>query len=73
MYAPARLPFALIGVLLQSEGFWPNGILADKPPERDESIRNVTQVLCKAKLLGIVSGRSRPASPLLLLHHRTRF
>jgi hypothetical protein len=37
--------------------FWPNGILADKPPERDSSVRNITQVLCKAKLLGIVSGK----------------
>jgi hypothetical protein len=38
--------------------FWPNGILADKAPERDASIRNITQVLCKAKLLGIVSGKN---------------
>ncbi|CAF3462425.1 unnamed protein product [Rotaria socialis] len=39
--------------------FWPNGVLADKAPERDESVRNVTQVLCKAKLLGIVSDELR--------------
>jgi len=39
------------------DDFWPNGILADKAPERDASVRNVTQVLCKAKLLGIVSGK----------------
>ena len=39
------------------DSFWPNGILADKPPERDLSVRHITQVLCKAKLLGIVSGR----------------
>lgn len=31
--------------------------MADKAPERDETVRNVTQVLCKAKLLGIVSGK----------------
>ena len=37
---------------------WPNGILADKTPPRDESIRHITQVLCKAKLLGIVSGKT---------------
>jgi hypothetical protein len=41
---------------LQRDEFWPNGILADKPPERDANVRNITQVLCKAKLLGIVSG-----------------
>ncbi|UJR16359.1 hypothetical protein I4U23_003262 [Adineta vaga] len=41
------------------QAFWPNGVLADKPSERDESIRNVTQVLCKAKLLGIVSDELR--------------
>lgn len=39
--------------------FWPNGVLADKAPERDATVRNVTQVLCKAKLLGIVSGENR--------------
>ena len=56
--------------------FWPAGILADKAPERDESIRNITQVLCKAKLLGIVSGKSEknadremfPPSPDELRH-----
>jgi hypothetical protein len=37
--------------------FWPNGILGDKFPERDAGVRNITQVLCKAKLLGIVSGK----------------
>ena len=36
---------------------WPNGTQADKAVERDASIRRVTQVLCKAKLLGIVSGK----------------
>ncbi|CAF1006302.1 unnamed protein product [Adineta ricciae] len=41
------------------EGYWPNGILADKPPKRDDSVRHVTQVLCKAKLLGIVSDELR--------------
>ncbi|CAF1121477.1 unnamed protein product [Rotaria sp. Silwood1] len=41
------------------DDFWPNGILADKAPERDASVRNVTQVLCKAKLLGIVSDELR--------------
>jgi len=41
------------------ESFWPNGILADKWPERDTSVRNITQVLCKAKLLGIVSDEIR--------------
>ncbi|CAF3638893.1 unnamed protein product [Adineta steineri] len=41
------------------DGFWPNGILADKPSERDQDVRNVTQVLCKAKLLGIVSDELR--------------
>ena len=40
------------------DDFWPSGILADKAPERDASIRNITQVLCKAKLLGIVSGKA---------------
>jgi len=39
--------------------FWPSGILADKAPERDASVRNITQVLCKAKLLGIVSDELR--------------
>jgi hypothetical protein len=38
--------------------FWPNGILADKFSERDAGVRNITQVICKAKLLGIVSGKS---------------
>ncbi|CAF3037137.1 unnamed protein product [Rotaria sp. Silwood2] len=41
------------------DDFWPNGVLADKTPERDASVRNVTQVLCKAKLLGIVSDELR--------------
>ncbi|CAF1171845.1 unnamed protein product [Rotaria sordida] len=41
------------------DDFWPNGILADKAPERDASVRNVTQILCKAKLLGIVSDELR--------------
>jgi hypothetical protein len=43
--------------ILFRESFWPNGSLADKPPERDTGVRNITQVLCKAKLLGIVSGK----------------
>ena len=38
------------------ETMWPNGIRADPNPERDASIQHITQVLCKAKLLGIVSG-----------------
>jgi len=41
------------------DDFWPNGILADKAPERDANVRNITQVLCKAKLLGIVSDELR--------------
>ncbi|CAF1257611.1 unnamed protein product, partial [Didymodactylos carnosus] len=41
------------------DNYWPNGIIADKPAERDESIKHVTQVLCKAKLLGIVSDELR--------------
>ena len=47
---------------LSRDQFWPSGILADKPPERDASVRNITQVLCKAKLLGIVSGKRKPIS-----------
>ncbi|CAF4719162.1 unnamed protein product [Rotaria sp. Silwood1] len=41
------------------ESFWPNGIQADKSPERDPGVRNITQVICKAKLLGIVSDELR--------------
>ncbi|CAF3745883.1 unnamed protein product [Rotaria socialis] len=41
------------------ENFWPNSIQADKPPERDFGVRNITQVICKAKLLGIVSDELR--------------
>ncbi|CAF0850409.1 unnamed protein product [Adineta steineri] len=41
------------------DDFWPNGVLADKAPERDANVRNITQVLCKAKLLGIVSDELR--------------
>ncbi|UJR30126.1 hypothetical protein I4U23_017667 [Adineta vaga] len=41
------------------DDFWPNGILADKAPERDANVRNITQVLCKSKLLGIVSDELR--------------
>ncbi len=44
-------------IFIFRDKFWPNGILADKLPERDASVRNITQVLCKAKLLGIVSGK----------------
>ena len=43
---------------LSREMMWPSGIRADPNPDRDESIRHITQVLCKAKLLGIVSGQS---------------
>ncbi|CAF2909082.1 unnamed protein product [Rotaria sp. Silwood2] len=41
------------------ENLWPNGIQADKSPERDAGVRNITQVICKAKLLGIVSDELR--------------
>ncbi|CAF0911503.1 unnamed protein product [Rotaria sordida] len=41
------------------ESFWPNGIQADPSPERDLGVRNITQVICKAKLLGIVSDELR--------------
>jgi hypothetical protein len=41
------------------DSFWPNGIQADPSSERDASVRNITQVLCKAKLLGIVSDELR--------------
>lgn len=43
-------------IIRLKDDFWPNGILADKAPERDANVRNITQVLCKSKLLGIVSG-----------------
>lgn len=46
-----------VGSSLNRERMWPNGIRADPAAERDAEIRHVTQVLCKAKLLGIVSGK----------------
>ena len=48
--------------IILRDDFWPNGILADKAPERDANVRNITQVLCKAKLLGIVSGKEKKSS-----------
>ncbi|CAF1211873.1 unnamed protein product [Adineta ricciae] len=46
-------------IIRMKDDYWPNGILADKAPERDANVRNITQVLCKAKLLGIVSDELR--------------
>jgi hypothetical protein len=52
---------------LSRDQYWPNGILADKAPERDASVRNITQVLCKAKLLGIVSGTKKNIQQKIVL------
>lgn len=38
------------------ENLWPNDVQAEPNGERDENVRCVTEILCKSKLLGIVSG-----------------
>ncbi|CAF0828646.1 unnamed protein product, partial [Didymodactylos carnosus] len=54
-----RVLRTFMGDSVNRDDYWPNGIMADKPSERDASVRHITQVLCKAKLLGIVSDELR--------------
>ena len=55
------------------ETFWPNGTLAETPPPRDENTKLRTRVVCKAKLLGTVSGETTSNGQLAISVPRCNF
>ena len=42
---------------IHRNSFWPNGILAESQPPRDEATKMRTRMLCKAKMFGSVPGK----------------